>query len=1178
MSRRRLLFLVAILLIAALGLGGIALVYERSKAALIKAAETDLHTTANRVAEQTDHLFEPASLILGRIQDARLPDLEPALLERTFFALASYPVYSLPQVDGVYIGLADGSFYHLTGLLAEELVKNGELAAGYHDLIRRVLRRNGETTSDVWYYQDSASHAWRPSSLPPVPVGYDPRQRPWFLAAVERDGPTWSQPYMYASTKELGITLSAPIKDANGKLWGVVGIDYSLQSMATVIADFDAHKVGSEGFMFIADDAGELIGHPRLAEAQDAMHANDKLTIEQATSIRNLHLKSADDLAIFNALPNSIHTVEHARNGDRDILGIKLPLDVTLHLPEYIYVGQPQDAVVGGAIRDLRRNLAILAGLIALVVAAAFYAARLRREVAVRKRTEEALRESHAGLARAQRIGRIGSVELDLITKEEIWSEEQYRICGFSLASGSPDLDRVYAMIHPEDREMMRETRLRNEQGEATEPVEYRIFRPDGEVRWIHREIEMLRDADGTPTKFLSTQQDVTERKQAEEAMKRAKEIAEEATRMKSSFLAMMSHEIRTPMNGVMAMSEMLDQTDLTDDQRSMSSVIRSSASALLTIINDILDFSKIEAGKLDIENVPFSLVEVVESAGELVVGRTEEHGTDLIIDLDPALPDRLVGDPARLRQVLLNLMGNAAKFTEKGSITVRVTGVETAETICRLRFEVIDTGIGLTEEQRGKLFQPFVQADSSTSRKYGGTGLGLSICHRLCVMMGGTIGVDSQPGHGSNFWFELPFAVEDRAPERPAVAIADARIAALGFAEAERDALDRLLRAAGVEDVVWTEEPGRAADAAGRIVLFRVEPGDNAALEFARQVGQQRRIVLAAPRGMASTLASSTAIGAFATLTLPIRRRRLWHVLAAALGRAELAQRQSGEAASAIWAPPPVEEARRAGALVLVAEDNATNQIVIHRMLDQRGYASEIADDGAAALALYERGGHGLLLTDFHMPEMDGFQLTAAIRERERDTGRRLPIVALTADAQTGTDKLCLDSGMDAYLTKPIDSKALTATLAKLLPQAAALRRASEREAPKAPPAPVGIEVNPEILDLERMHEAFGDLGDAALSFLEGFVGDVPRMVEEIGAGLAARDRIQARHAAHALKGAARSAGANRLGQIAADIQDRLDAEDLDTAAFLLEALPLSHQELRDTLNSLRNHAPAMR
>ena len=662
---------------------------------------------------------------------------------------------------------------------------------------------------------------------------------------------------------------------------------------------------------------------------------------------------------------------------------------------------------------------------------------------------------------------------------------------------------------------------------------------------------------------------------------------AEAATRAKSSFLAMMSHEIRTPMNGVMSMAEMLDQTDLTEDQRSMSSVIRSSAAALLTIINDILDFSKIEAGKLEIETTGFSLVDVVEGAGELISARAEEKGVDLVVDLDAMLPDKLSGDPIRLRQILLNLMGNAVKFTDAGRVTLRVSAIDTTREALRLRFDVVDTGIGLTADQQARLFQPFVQADGSTARKYGGTGLGLSICQRLTVMMGGRIGVESERGKGSTFRVELPFGIVEPAAPRPTAAIDDARIVAVGFSGGERAAVEALLRAAGIADVRWLNAAGAGTKQAcadpGALFLVRAVPGEHAALDLVDTLTRRPgapAVILAAPRGLVSTLAAAGAHGAFAAITVPIRRHRLWHVLAAALGRAELGGRQKGaESEVAGWVPPSLEIARAHHALVLVAEDNPTNQAVIRRLLSQRGFAYEITNNGSEALRRYEAdpSGYGLLLTDFHMPEMDGFALTREIRRREERATRRLPIVALTADALPGTEQRCVACGMDGYLTKPIDSAALTATLTRLLPQALTLRQRPSDAVRGEHPEPSAPTIDPAVLDVRHLSEIFGGLNDDAKTFICGFVDDLPRMIGDIRAGLAARDPAQARDAAHALKGAARSAGATRLGQVAADLQDHLDDRALDKADQLCEALSPIQAQLDDAVRPLRV-APAQR
>ncbi len=547
-----------------------------------------------------------------------------------------------------------------------------------------------------------------------------------------------------------------------------------------------------------------------------------------------------------------------------------------------------------------------------------------------------------------------------------------------------------------------------------------------------------------------------------------ARDQAEGATRAKSAFLAMMSHEIRTPMNGVTTMAEMLEQTALATDQREMVGVIRSSAEILLAVINDILDFSKMEAGKLDIERVEFGLSDVVEDAADLLAGRAEEKGLELVVDIGWRVGDRLQGDPVRLRQILLNLAGNAVKFTERGTVVLRVRTLPSPdEGTIVLRFEVVDTGIGLSNEQRIRLFQPFEQADSSTTRRYGGTGLGLSISRELCALMGGAIGVDSVFGQGSTFWFELPFGVVAAMPAATK-RIDDASVIPVGFQGAAREALGEALLADGIADPVWA---GYQDDLAGLVaarcragtgqpvvVLLRAGGIGHEALAAAHRLmasplAPPPVLMLVAAKGLAAKFGDSDRRGLSCILSQPLRRQALLAAIAAALGRGGApgdAPRSDADASG--WQPPPVEEARAAGGLILVAEDNLINQRVIGGLLSRRGYAFEIVGDGAEALAYWNRGSYGLLMTDIHMPEMGGVELTAAIRRLEQGRDIRLPIVALTGDALPDTERLCRDAGMDGYLTKPIVSKALTELLDRFLPQAKALRRRVEGRSQRQP------------------------------------------------------------------------------------------------------------------------------
>jgi signal transduction histidine kinase/CheY-like chemotaxis protein/HPt (histidine-containing phosphotransfer) domain-containing protein len=666
---------------------------------------------------------------------------------------------------------------------------------------------------------------------------------------------------------------------------------------------------------------------------------------------------------------------------------------------------------------------------------------------------------------------------------------------------------------------------------------------------------------------------EMTARQQAERELVAARDQAEAATRAKSNFLATMSHEIRTPMNGVMSMAEMLELTPLNGEQHRMARVIRDSAQALLTVINDILDFSKIEAGKLDLETVEFSLAETVDGVGELLAPRADEKMLELVVDIDPALAERRLGDPTRLRQVLLNLGGNAVKFTHDGAVTLAVLPCA-PDAGDWLRFEIRDTGIGLTPEQMQRLFRPFEQADSSTARKYGGTGLGLSICHRLCEMMGGRIGVDSRIGAGSVFWFELPLPVVATPATAPAPQDA-LRILLVGLPLPQQAVAERQLRALGAE-VTTAATVETAAAASPDVDLALVDARSAGALNAPQQLGAGR-FGLLAPRGLVSTLDAAARARFDLALTYPLSGAALRRAVGIAMGRIDPASVASAFRADMAFAPPDLETARAAQALVLVAEDNATNRLVIEQMLGRMGYACEIGEHGAAALALRARGGHGLLLTDFHMPEMDGFELTARIRAEERTTGAaRLPIIALTADALTGTEQQCLEAGMDGYLSKPVNSRALAAMLEKWLPQALPLRRSATASS-AAPAAQPMQDWDRAIFDPARLRESFGSFNAIARQLLQGFVADAAERIAAIATAAQAGDAQAVRGPAHALKGGALSVGAARLGNIAGDLQDACDAGDTAMIQLMTELLAPTLDELRDLLPLILQHEDAV-
>ncbi|WP_165772202.1 hybrid sensor histidine kinase/response regulator [Niveispirillum lacus] len=676
----------------------------------------------------------------------------------------------------------------------------------------------------------------------------------------------------------------------------------------------------------------------------------------------------------------------------------------------------------------------------------------------------------------------------------------------------------------------------------------------------------------------------------------RARDEAEQATRAKSTFLATMSHEIRTPMNGVLAMAEMLADTPLNEDQQGMVKVVRDSGGALLTIINDILDFSKIEAGRLGIEWIDTDILSLTEGVGDLLARRAEEKSLTLTIDFDPALPRRLIADPTRLRQVLLNLTGNAIKFTEHGGVSVRLDRLPDADhDKVGLRAEIVDTGIGLTPEQQGKLFQPFAQADGTTARRFGGTGLGLSICRRLVELMGGTIGVASQAGEGSTFWFELWLdagKADLEAVDTPS--LWGLRVAILGGLPAERASLTRTLTAREAEVVEMTDEAMaltalRQAAADGmhfHAILIDAYPGDGVGLDIARRLGVAEgtggtRTVLIAPVSLVSTLSEAgRAKGIFAAIPKPVRQARLIKVVAAADGRASLDITATTGSSDTAWQAPEVESAAANGALVLVVEDNATNQIVIRQAMRKLGFAAEIAGNGLEGLAAWRTGRFGVVVTDCHMPEMDGYDMTRAIRldEGSAADGRHVPVIALSADAVSDAAQKCRDAGMDDYLTKPIELAKLEAAVLRWAPVTAEMRqRVSARHAPPVTPSPVApvsvptAEMDPTILDISRLKEMFGHLDTEAITLLDMFLVQAEARASSVEEALNNGDLKNAKDGSHSLKGSANGVGAVALGDLFARIETALKEGNEEMAQELRWNIAPAFEDLRHQIRIVK-------
>ncbi|MEJ2529445.1 MAG: PAS domain S-box protein, partial [Gammaproteobacteria bacterium] len=969
------------------------------------------------------------------------------------------------------------------------------------------------------------------------------------------------------------LFVATPIRDDNGKIIALFALRIDpYRSLFTIT---NKGRLGESGESYLFDRKGLLLSRSRF----DDQLARIGLLAPGQSSTTNLRITdpgvdlteqerphvTSTDLPLTRMAADAIKG-----NSGIDVVGYRdyrgVPVVGAWDWDEHLNIGIVTEQDVSEAyglfylVRELIYGGGIITAIIVLVLAWVFTSGK-RQLAQLQIRLQAIVETANDGIIVINRHGTIESI-----------NPAMGLIFGYS---AQEMIGSNVSMLMPEPHRGNHDGHLQRylHTGESTiigigREVEGK--RKDGTVFPMDLSVNELRLSSGIH--FSGIIRDISERKEAEKNIVKAREEAIAANRAKSTFLATMSHEIRTPLNGVVSTIDMLAHTSLLPPQQDLVETAQDSAILLQGIIDDILDFSKIEAEKLELEQVPIALEPLVEKLGENLQHIAKTHGVELLIYVDPTLP-HIIGDPVRLRQILYNLTGNAIKFSSdqpdrSGQVVVSILLQRRMDGRANICFQIMDNGIGMSPEVKKRLFKPFVQGEGETTRRFGGTGLGLVITQRLVEIMGGSIDITSAEGEGSTFTVHLTLEETTELPPIETSNLEGVKVVLLTRDEAAK-ILTSYLRHAGAEVVL--EDANHAVeickeqcvDTDELVVLIDTRGDLNSSTALRNTLRKvfdmiDRRFLFV-ERGNRRYARPHEEDGMTLDLNA-MRRKTLLNAVAALAGRESPEQNIFTQMQQALDVPQSVDDARAQGRLILLADDNPTNRKVISQQLGMLGYLAETAENGAEALEMWRNGDYTILLTDCHMPVMDGYQLSESIR-REEPTGTRIPIIATTADALKGTAQRCFDAGMDDYLTKPMKLQHLQETLEKWAPMGTAEDETETESASAQENSEPQEDIDPKALgnilgtqDPEMLADYYNDFLDSN--------APTAKQIEE---AFQKEDMAEISTLAHKLKSAARTVGANALADCCQALETAGrdgDAEEVRRQMALLPNQFISVQE----------------